>query len=243
MRVLVTRAEKEAANLGGSLEGIGCTPILAPMMEIKLHEDPIDLSGIQGIVATSANAARALAQMTDERDISLYCIGPATEKAANEVGFTNTVSSIGTLSNLVAFVQKNANPKAGPILYVHGDHVSGNPVQELRGLGFQVGARRVYGAQAIDHLTDEARAEFEKETPPEVVTFFSIRTFKLFLDVMKKEGLTGKLKDSTAVCISPAVADFARGVRWKKVISASEPNGLAVLNVIKELKESQPAAQ
>jgi len=228
--------------MGQAVKAAGCEPLIASMIEIKLKEDPIDLERFQGVLATSGNAVRALEKATEKRDVPLYCIGPQTRQLAESLGFTNVKNSFGGHKNLPIFLARETTPDKGPILYLHGGNVMGNPIQDLANVGFRAIGKRVYSAGPVGELSDEVRAELEKDVPPEIVTFLSIRTFKLFRDVMEKEGLIPKLRSSIAVCISPTVADFAREIRWKMVCPAEDMTGPAVIRKVVELKESAEAA-
>ncbi len=242
MRVVITRAENEAAHLASAVEQIGCEPLIASMMEIQYSEEPIDLTDFQGVVITSGNAVRALEKATEEREIPLYCVGPQTRKLAESLGFTNVKNSYGGVKNLPIFLNRETTPDKGPLLFIHGGNLAGNPVQELAQGGFRTASRRVYFAGAIETLPEDVRAEFEKPDTPEIATFFSIRTYKLFRAAMEKEGLLPKLRDTVAVCISPAVADFVREIKWKKVHSADDMTGPSVVKKIAEIKEAAEAA-
>ncbi len=241
MRVVITRAEDEAVQMAQAVKMIDCTPLVASMMDIMISEEPIDLTGYQGVLATSGNAVRALEKATEDRDIPLYCVGPQTRKLAESLGFTHVTNSFGGSKNLPIFLQRETSPSKGPILFLHGGNIAGNPIQELQKAGFRVVGRKAYGAAPITTLPEDVRAEFEKDVPPEVVTFMSIRTYKLFREAMEKEGFLPKLRECMAVCISPAVADFAREIRWKKVHIADDMTGPAVVSKVAELKESAGA--
>jgi uroporphyrinogen-III synthase len=158
------------------------------------------------------------------------------------MGFTNVKNSFGGAKNLPIFLGRETSPSKGPLLFLHGGNLAGNPVQDLAKAGFRAMPRRVYTAGPVEELPEDIRAEFKKTPPPEIVTFFSIRTFKLFREMMLKEGLVPVLRESTAVCISQAVADFAREIRWKKVVSADEMTGPAIIQKITELKEGADAS-
>lgn len=242
MRVVITRAENEAANMAGAIKAIGCEPLVAPMLEIKFDDVPINLNGVQGVVVTSSNAVRALEKGTEERDMPIYCVGPQTRKFAESLGFTNVKNSFGGVKNLPIFIGRETSPSKGPLLFLRGGNVAGNPIKELAQGGFRANALKVYGAGPVTTLPEEVRAEFEKSVVPEFATFMSIRTFKMFRGIMESEGLLPKLRDMIAICISPAVADFAREVRWKKVYSAEEMTGPSIVKKIEELKESADAA-
>jgi len=242
LRVVITRAENEAIGLAQAVAGIGCEPLVAPMLDINLFEEPIDLSPYQGVLITSANAVRALEKATEDRDIPIYCVGPQSRQVAEKLGFTNVKNSFGGQKNMPVFLKRETSPAKGPLLFLHGGNVTGNPIQDLAKMGFRTVGKRVYAAGPVGNLPDDVRAEFEKDEIPEIVTFFSIRTFKMFREVMQNEGLTAKLRGASAVCISPAVADFVREVRWKKVYAAEDMSAQSVVNKIAELKESAGAA-
>ncbi len=242
VRVIITRADNEAPGMAEGITEIGCTPLVAPMMEIKHLEAPLDPTQYQAVITTSTNSNRTLAQVCESRDFKLFCIGKASERAAQALGFTNILSSIGNHKNLAIFISRHANPADGPLLYLHGDNTTGNPVQDLRRAGFDVKMELAYRSAPVGALPDDVRAEFDKETPPEFATFMSIRTYRLFKELMEKEGLLPKLAQTTAVCISPAVADFVRGNRWKKVLVSKELSAPSIINTINEIKEGQSAA-
>jgi len=242
VRVVITRAENEAANMANAITKIGCEPLVAPMLEVKYEDVPIDLTGIQGVIVTSGNAVRALEKSTEERDIPIYCVGPQTRKLAESLGFKNVKNSFGGIKNLPIFIGRETTPMEGPLLFLHGGNVTGNPVKDLAQAGFRAGGLKVYGAGPVTTLPEEVRAEFEKPVVPEIATFMSIRTFKMFREIMQSEGLLPKVREMVAVCISPAVADFAREIRWKKVCSADEMTGPSIIQKIEEIKESADAA-
>lgn len=236
MRVLITRAENEAANLGYLLNEAGLKPMTAPMMEIKIIDTPFDVSAFQGVITTSGNAVRSLAESTDIRDIPVYCIGGQSDKLAKELGFTNTHYSIGNHKNLTIFIKRMVDPEAGVLLYMHGDVVEGNPITDLRQRGFRTQGRLSYQTKPVESLPDEIVEAFESDAPPEIVTFFSIRTYRLFKELLVKHGFAAKMKDVHAVCLSQAIADFAREIRWKSVSAAPELNAKSVVSVIEGLK-------
>ena len=236
MRVVVTRAENEAPQMAARLSSMGITPLVAPMMEVEIIKTPVDVSLFHGFITTSGNGVRSLAEATKERDIRLFCVGGQSEKLAKELGFTNTQHSIGNHKNLTIFIGRHLKPNEGTLLYLHGDIIMGNPIQDLRAKGFKSQSRLSYTAAATKKLPEEVMAEFQKDNPPEVVTFYSIRTFRLFRDLMQSLGLIPSLSKSTAVCLSPAIADFARELRWKSVVALSENSTPAFVEAIEALK-------
>ena len=103
MRVLVTRAEDQAAELASALRTAGAEPVLVPMIALVPPDDPaaLDLldsaierlSGYDGIVFASSNAVRFLAARASDlqHDLSeirgqVFCVGQKTARTALDAG-------------------------------------------------------------------------------------------------------------------------------------------------------------
>jgi uroporphyrinogen-III synthase len=99
-RILVTRTRHQASDLATQLEALGATAILIPTIEIAPPETyaPLDaaltcLSTYDWLVFTSANAveafhSRAQFQRLNQLPKHIAVIGPATLRAANNIGLT-----------------------------------------------------------------------------------------------------------------------------------------------------------
>src|SRR3954470_7941092 len=69
MRALVTRPRAEAASLAEALAARGIAALLEPLLDIHYRDlgGPPDLAGVQALLCTSANGARAFARLSPER--------------------------------------------------------------------------------------------------------------------------------------------------------------------------------
>lgn len=242
MRVLITRANEEAKHLGNQIIKIGCTPLIASMMEIEYKTDPFDPDEFSAVVTSSQQAIKALADSTDRRDMLLYVVGPASERCAKELGFTQVRAAAGTGKAMVGFIRRTLDEKDRPVCYFRGEVVHQPIGKDLSRAGYTVKPRLAYRAKAVDHFPDDVLAEFAKETPPEVAIFMSIRTYRLFAEALEKSGYMDKISQMTAVCISAAVADFVREHRWKRVVTLAKPGGMELIDTVKRLKEEADAA-
>ncbi len=100
-RILVTRPAAGGQAWAGALREAGAEPWLVPMIEIEPIVASPELDAvfaawneIDELLLTSANAARQLAARARERGFdprrlaaTAHCVGPATARAAREVGF------------------------------------------------------------------------------------------------------------------------------------------------------------
>src|ERR1044072_2814597 len=104
MRLLVTRPEPDATRTAEVLRARGhdvlVAPLLATLTIAAEFAGPYD-----GVVMTSANAARALAahpRRGELTQLSCFTVGGRTAEAARTAGLTDTVSAGGALGDLGA---------------------------------------------------------------------------------------------------------------------------------------------
>ena len=103
MRVLVTRALEQSAELASALRTAGAEPVLMPMIALLPPEDPVRLAALDaalerlgdydGLVFASSNGVRFLSGRARARggDLSgfsgqVFCVGQKTAEAALEAG-------------------------------------------------------------------------------------------------------------------------------------------------------------
>ncbi len=88
MRVVVTRAEAQAAALVARLEALGHEVVRCPLIRVEpLGDEPLDLSRYDWVVVTSPNGADELACRLVEAPGHFAAIGPATAEALRRHGY------------------------------------------------------------------------------------------------------------------------------------------------------------
>ena len=114
MRVWVTRPEEDAAELAEALRAEGVEVLVEPLLRIVYTDGPpLDLTGVQALIATSANGVRAFARRNQQRDVPVLAVGAATARAARAAGFTSVESAAGDVAAL-ARLRTRSGARAGP---------------------------------------------------------------------------------------------------------------------------------
>lgn len=231
MRVLITRPEREAANLAQALRGRHHEPVFAPLFQLQMLHPPegfaATLAAAQAILVTSANGARALAEATEVRSKPILAVGDSTAATAEGLGFTQVTSASGDATALTELVRQRLDPTAGPLLHVSGADIAGAPAPD----GFEVQRVVLYEAREAESLPDSARAALEARAV-DVATFFSPRAAQLFVRLVTEAGLAGTCRPVTAIAISPAAAQPLAGLPFARTIAAERPTRQAVLDEI-----------
>jgi uroporphyrinogen III methyltransferase / synthase len=114
--VLVTRPRDQAQPLVDELEAQGFEVVVAPLIAVEpLSDEPIDVSGYEWVVVTSANGARELARRMTAAPARVAAVGPGTAAALAQVGLEaelvaeehtqeGLVAALGTVAGRVLFV-------------------------------------------------------------------------------------------------------------------------------------------
>jgi uroporphyrinogen III methyltransferase/synthase len=87
VKIVVTRADEQAAELVARLEALGHDVVRCPLIRIEpLGDEPIDPSSYDWVVVTSPNGARELARRLSATPARIAAIGPGTAEALLEHG-------------------------------------------------------------------------------------------------------------------------------------------------------------
>jgi uroporphyrinogen-III synthase len=211
MRVLVTRPAEDAPRFIKALTAGGHRPIWSPSLVMRPVEGPpLSVAAFQAILITSANAVRALASHTRERETLLLCVGPASAATARELGFVRVQASAGEgVPGLIDLAQRVLRPNFGPVLYPSAADVAGNLPAELDRLGFKVERQIVYRMELAQSLSSEAQDALSHHAL-DVVTYFSARSVNGTRQAAEAAGLRDHLDRTTALGASAAVAAVAK---------------------------------
>ena len=125
MRVVVTRPHGQERELVTQLEELGYEVVHCPLVAIEpLGDEPIDVSGYDWVVVTSANGARELRRRMTGRPRYTAAIGAATAAA---LGGADLVPAVATQEGLLAELPR----PAGRVLFAGAEGARRLLVDEL----------------------------------------------------------------------------------------------------------------
>ena len=209
MRLLVTRPEPDALKLRAQLEEHGHEATVEPLLSVSFDDtDPINLEGVQALIATSRNGLRALKShplRAEARKLPLFAVGKATAAEARAMGFEMVVTGAGTAHELVAHIASVSEPSAGLLMHLAGDKLAGDLKGDLELQGFRVVQPIVYRmrpATALSEDTVEQLAMGEIEG----VILLSPQTASIYAALIAKHGLASAARGLVHFCLSQAVA-------------------------------------
>ncbi len=232
MRVMITRPREDALVVAEELAARGVETIVEPLFEIvpRVAND-LDLDGVQALLLTSANGARALAAASPRRESPVLAVGEATAAAARAAGFARVEVAAGDVAALTALAEEHCDPRAGALVHVCGSVVAGDLAGRLAARGFTVRREVLYEARPAAALSGAAVTALS-QGDIDAVLLFSPRTAKAFARLTEEAGLRAALGRVQALCLSPAVGEAARAVAWREVCVADRPNQAALLALV-----------
>ena len=224
--LLLTRPEAQSRRFAQDCAAaLGYVPetVIAPVMAISWRDGAPDLSGLAGVILTSAQGARALARVAPVAGLTAHCVGDKTAEIARSLGM-NATSASGAAEDLVAMLAG----RAGPFLHVHGAQTRGDVASQLCAAGTPTRSLVLYDQPPVP-LTDAAQHLLAGDTPV-VAPLFSPRSAKL---------LASAARDARAplmlAALSPAVAEAWSGPAPKALVVADRPDAASLLAAVARL--------
>ena len=229
MRALVTRPREDSQPVAALLRQRGLEVVVEPLLEIVPLDDVVlDLDGVQGVLATSANGIRALARRHPDRALPVWAVGDASARAARELGYAQVESAGGDVASLADLVKARIDPEGGALVHAAAAKLAGDLGGALAASGYTVRRVVLYEARQAGTLSDSLKAELSADSL-DLALFFSPRTAATFARLATAAGLGPRCGRVTAFALSPAVAQELAALPWRAVIAAATPTQAALL--------------
>lgn len=230
---LVTRPREDSEGVSRELRARGLEVAVEPLLDIHYLDVAVDASGIQGILATSANGVRALARLLPDRALPVWAVGDASARMARDLGYQNVESAGGDVETLAALVRDRCDPAMGAFLHAAGSVTAGDLSGRLNESGFTVRRLVLYEARTADTISAETAGAL-RAGDLELALFFSPRTAATFATLANAAGLAAATAGMTAYALSPAVAENLAALPWAAVRVAAAPTQAALLAALED---------
>ena len=218
--------------LAERLHGLGIETLIEPMLTIApLAGAALEFRGVQAVLVTSANGARALAGATRRRDLSVFAVGEASAACARELGFAAVSAAGGDVDALARRVIAELDPASGALLHVSGTARAGDLSGLLESAGFTTRRAVLYEARAVEALSPRCTRALEQGAIDGVL-FFSPRTADIFVRLVRQADLAHSCRGIEAMCLSPAVAQCLGALEWRHLRTAAAPNQDSLLVLV-----------
>jgi uroporphyrinogen-III synthase len=211
MRIVITRPAEDTALLAAELRRLGHVPEIYPLLEITYPQLPsLTIDGVTALVVTSRNALRGLFHSITPSEalcaLPLYAVGAATANFAHQHGFIDVRTGAGTARELVPLITSTANPNAGALLYLTGEHLAFDLEAALAAEGLTVRRIITYEAHEASGASIADLVEKLQTGAVNGVILMSPRTATIFVRILARVKLPQEPCGITCYCASETIA-------------------------------------
>ena len=217
MKVWITRAEPGASRTAARVAALGHEPLVWPLLEVRALAGEVDLTGIEALAFTSANAVEAFAGRCPDRTLPVFAVGGATARAARAAGFADVTSADGDVEALAALIV--ASRTFGPVLAPGPREPAGDLTGALAAAGVAARVQALYETRFTDIKPPPAA---------EIVLLHSPKAARRLAAVLP-EAVARRL---AAICISQAVAAPLAGLALACTAVAARPGEDSLLALL-----------
>ena len=217
MHILLTRPLEDSMEMILKFKSLGYQVSHLPLISInKIDHEKINFSDYGGIIFTSANAVKFLDLDKLDKNIKCFCVGNTTEKKARSMGFQNTFSAEGNVSNLKELILKYYDLKDRQLLYVSGEVISVDLDQKLLNEGYSI--KRIINYQvSYNQKFDENFVKELKTNIPDIVYIYSQNSASSFLNFIKIQQFENLWMNTNLMCIGEKTSSILNEIKWKKI--------------------------
>ena len=238
MHVLITRPERDAADLKSRIEALGCEVTVAPLLDIQFCVIALDaFDGASGLIATSRNGLKALAKspaLTHARALPVFVVGPATAGLARELGFKVVHEGAGTAADLVPIISRNAAHAGERLIHLAGDHLAFDLAGTLKSAGIESLSIEVYRSIAATSLAEPVQ-NLLTAGKLDAVVLMSPRSAQIWAGIVGSLAEQPVLKQLLHICLSDAVARALQTIQPVRVEIAASPNSNEIIALVYRL--------
>lgn len=235
MKVLITRAEENAARSAAALQSCGHSAVLLPIFSYRDLGAPVPQGPFGALAFTSAQAVKVLAGRLErgEAGMELYrtpafCVGQATAEAARLAGFAKVIAAGGTGEELARAIAEHGGELAAPrLLYPAPRHKAFDLAQALPGL--ELVEMPAYEAAALD---PGGEALSEAIARSDATFIYSPRSAYHLFELARRHACMDNLTRLTLIAISEKTARSVPQAARARVLVAAEPEERAMLALL-----------
>ena len=217
MHILFTRPIEDCHEMILKFQSLGNNVSHLPLISIEeLKHEPPNYSDFKAIIFTSTNAIKFLDTKKVDKKVICFCVGSATEKKAQSIGFQNVFAAEGNVENLKELILLNFNSSDGKLLYISGETISSNLDEQLIFHGYNIKRLVNYRANPIEKY-DRNLIEKLKLKMPDIVYVYSENSAINFLKVIKDHQLETLWMNTNLMCMGEKTSVILNEIKWKKI--------------------------
>ena len=167
---------------------------ISPLMEITPTVSEIAFTDVTGIIFTSSNGVEVASRLTDRREPNVYCVGHATTRAAQRLGWTARFAG-ETAEQLLTNLR--TQDISGSLLHLAGEHRRVEIAKRLTAAGCPTRCLPIYD-QVLKPMSSAALADIRSRSEV-IAPVFSPRTARQLVSQVPNDARIHLIALSSAV--------------------------------------------
>ena len=217
MHILLTRPIEDCSEMIVKFQSLDHKVSHLPLINVqKVQHEEINSGDYGGLIFTSSNAVKNLNVEDLDKKLICFCVGSATEKKARNLGFQNTISAEGNVSNLKELILQNYELKETPLLYISGEIITTDLDQQLLKEGYAVKRITNYKVNHTENFNENFVNEL-KQNMPDIVYVYSQNSASSFLNFIKIYQTENLWMNTNLMCIGEKTSSILNEIKWKKI--------------------------
>ena len=234
MRLLITRPEPDAGRSAAALQTRGHQVLVAPLMRMEPSDTRFGLGPYCGVVATSANALRAIAKHPRRDDVMgliLVTVGNRTAQAGREMGFRDVRSADGDARDLVALAAHTFRGTTRQVLYLAGEDQAADVAGMLGAKGLKTRTAITYRMNPVGEMPATALAALREERLDGVLQY-SRRTAETYVQCADVADIRRAAMLPVHYCLSRDIAAALQAGGAREIRVADHPDETALFRLL-----------
>ncbi len=234
MRLLVTRPEPDGERTAEKLRARGHEVVVASVLRTEFIVAAFGRGPFAGVVLTSANAARSLADHPRRNELAglpAFVVGAHTAEAARQAGLFKVVSADGAADDLAALLAERFAGMDTRLLYLTGEDRAGDLAARLVSFGIKVETAVMYRTVSADEFAARLSTALEPAAFDGVL-HYSPRSADAFVAGAATAGLLEWVIAANHFCLSRNVAAALTRAGARIIRIAPHPDEASLLGLL-----------
>jgi uroporphyrinogen-III synthase len=233
LRLLITRPQPDASRTAEALRAKGHTVLVAPTLTFEPIRDAVIGAGPwAGVLLTSANAGRALAQHAEFaalKDLPVLAVGDRTAEVSRALGFADVTSAAGNAAELARAAAARFRTEEAAVLYAAAEDRAVDVADLLAGESVRVHTAVVYRMRKAAEFPPDVAAAL-RGGQVDGVLHYSRRTAEAYLASLSH--LRAAARAPTHYCLSAEVAKPLVAAGTDRIRIALRPDEGALFDLL-----------
>ena len=241
--ILIIRHKNSDKEFQRALNKNNFNYLYEPVLKFNYIKKKIINSEKKIFIIASIQAVKSMYSQKKEylnliKDAQFIVVGNKVTEALIKLGVKNIIKSFDTSKNLLRHIDNNSFYKKKKFEYLCGSVINEDFVNEMKVKKFSLRKKIIYQTKPLNQISMKSQTAFKKNNI-NIILLYSVYSAKVFLRLMRKNGLFSKLsRDVKFLCFSERISDklsHYKSLQNLNISSIKSPKPELLLKSVKKI--------